>query len=297
MISFRSFGFGAVALAFSSLMLSSCVTLAPFGKTSKPQMIPKLVPIPSSLFIMGSTQTEREAAYNLDESAYGVAISRQQSWYKYELPRQERYIRNFSITRTQITNFQYAAFIKETGHQAPNVNRVDWEKYGLNHSFESTRKYAWDEDSYPVGRGQHPVVLVSHNDAMAYAQWLSGKTNTQWRLPIEAEWELAARGLDGRAYPWGKNFNPTKANSSDLGPHDTLPVGSHPKGISPFGILDMAGQVYEWTLTPGEKGRMVLKGGAWDDRGCGVCRTSARHHRRPEIKHTIIGFRLVQVSD
>jgi len=292
---FRSKG---LFLGLTALLLSSCVTSDPTPQeAAKIREMPSLVLIPNSIFYMGSTEPERENAYRVDEGAYKSSVTRNQGWYEYELPQHEVRVRKFFITKTPITNYQYAAFIKDKRREAPDVDVVDWNTYGVNHSFESTRKYAWGPKGYAQGRDEHPVVLVSYEDATAYAQWLSTQTGKYWRLPTEVEWELAARGLDGRAYPWGNTFNPAKANTADLGPHDTLPVGSFPRGASPFGVLDMAGQVYEWTTTPGEKGRMTVKGGAWDDRGCGVCRASARHHRRPDMKHTLIGFRLVQEID
>lgn len=275
--------------------LSACALTTPTPQEiAKSKEMPTLMLIPNSVFHIGSTEAERELAYRLDETAYQSPVTREQNWYEYELPLQQVRTRGFYMTQTPITNRQYGAFITETAMAAPDVDFVDWESYGLNKKFELTRKYAWVNGTYPPGREDHPVVLISYSDAQAYARWLSHKTGQYWRLPTEREWELGARGLDGRAYPWGNKFNPAKANSADLGPYDTMPVGSFPRGASPFGLLDMAGQVYEWTSTPGEKGRMTVKGGAWDDRGCGVCRVGARHHRRADMKHILIGFRLVR---
>ena len=138
------------------------------------------------------------------------------------------------------------------------------------------------------------MVLVSHADARAYAIWLSTFTGQRWRLPTEAEWEKAARGTDGRRFPWGNKFDPTRANSADKGPFDTVPVGTFPKGASPFGLLDPAGQVFEWTATAARKGRFIVKGGSWDDKGCGICRPAARHTRPEDLKHILVGFRLVR---
>ena len=144
------------------------------------------------------------------------------------------------------------------------------------------------------GREDHPVVLVSHSDAIAYATWLSRETGQLWRLPSEAEWEKAVRGTDGRRFPWGDAFDPARLNSHDEGPFDTVPVGRIRAGASPYGLLDGAGQVFEWTATPAGPGRHIVKGGSWDDKGCGVCRPAARHGRPDNIKHILIGFRLVR---
>ncbi|MDP6884521.1 MAG: SUMF1/EgtB/PvdO family nonheme iron enzyme, partial [Rhodospirillales bacterium] len=87
--------------------------------------------------------------------------------------------------------------------------------------------------------------MVSHGDARAFAAWLGRETGIQWRLPSEAEWEKAARGTDGRLFPWGEAYDPKRLNSADRGPFDTVPVGRFPGGVSPFGMLDAAGQVFE----------------------------------------------------
>ncbi len=138
--------------------------------------------------------------------------------------------------------------------------------------------------------------MVSHADARAYASWLSKSTGKTWRLPSETEWEKAARGTDGRRFPWGDTFDPKRLNSHDLGPFDTMPVGRFPDGASPFGLLDAAGQVFEWTATAAGKARYIVKGGSWDDKGCGICRPAARHSRPGPLKHILIGFRLVLVD-
>lgn len=76
-----------------------------------------------------------------------------------------------------------------------------------------------------------------------------------------------------------------------------MAVGSFPSGASPYGALDMAGQVFEWTASEGNPGRFIVKGGSWDDKGCGVCRAAARHTRPAEVRHILIGFRLVLNPD
>ena len=143
------------------------------------------------------------------------------------------------------------------------------------------------EERPPPGRENHPVVMVSHDDATAFAAWLSAETGHAWRLPTALEWEKAARGPDGLVFPWGDTYDPALLNSHDAGPFDTLPVGSFPAGASPYGMLDAAGQVFEWTASPGNPGRFLVKGGSWDDSGCGVCRPAARHARpRGHQAHT-----------
>lgn len=261
------------------------------GQDSLP--VPALVSVPAGSFIAGSDRAEREAAYRLDEKAYGHSRTREGKWYESEGPRREESTPAFAISRTPITNREYAAFVEATGHPAPDVDAETWRSYRLIHPFERTRRHAWANGRPPPGRGNHPVVLVSHGDALAYAAWLSETTGRRWRLPSELEWEKAARGREGRRFPWGDAWDPARLNSHDQGPFDTLPVGSFPSGGSQFGLLDAAGQVYEWTATPRGQGRFIVKGGSWDDKGCGVCRPAARHSRPEDIKHILIGFRLI----
>ncbi|MDA1090254.1 MAG: SUMF1/EgtB/PvdO family nonheme iron enzyme [Proteobacteria bacterium] len=252
--------------------------------------------IPAGPFITGSDPAEREAAYRLDEAAYGHSRTREWGWYDTEKQRKKIETGDYRITKTLITNAQYRAFIQETGHPAPDVDEVTWTSYGLVHPYELTRRHAWINGSPPDGRLEHPVVMVSHEDAQAYAEWVSIKTGKIWRLPSETEWEKAARGTTGSRFPWGNTFDPQRLNSHDLGPFDTVPVGRVPGGESPLGLVDPAGQVFEWTSTEAGKGRFFVKGGSWDDKGCGICRPAARHSRPKDLKHILIGFRLVRGS-
>lgn len=266
--------------------------------TAWPQTVgPETIKIEAGAFVRGSDRGEREAAYRLDEKAYGHSITRKNQWYESEFRRETLKSQAFEITRTLITNRQYAAFVRATGHRSPDVDRATWRGYGLIHPYSRTRRHAWRRDAPPPGRENHPVVLVSHADARAYAAWLSQKTGRRWRLPFEIEWEKAARGADGRRFPWGDAFDPKRLNSADNGPFDTVPVGMYPSGASPPGLLDAAGQVFEWTSSSsGAKtggGRFIVKGGSWDDKGCGICRPAARHSRPENIKHILIGFRLI----
>ncbi len=255
--------------------------------------LPRLAAIPAGPFIAGSDRAEREAAYRLDEAAYGHSRTRERGWYERERPRGSHETPGFEITVTPITNRQYAAFLSATGHPAPDVDRATWQGYRLIHPYERTRRHAWTRGLPPEGREAHPVVLVSHADARAYAAWLSAETGRRWRLPSELEWEKAVRGSDGRRFPWGDDWDPRRLNSHDRGPFDTLPVGRFPAGQGPHGLLDGAGQVFEWTASPGNPGRFVVKGGSWDDSGCGVCRPAARHARPADLKHILVGFRLL----
>ncbi len=149
-------------------------------------------------------------------------------------PEHKLYVADFYIDRWPVTNAEYKRFVEATGHPVPNYD-VSW---------CDTRGYNWDPQTriYPEGKADHPVVLVTWEDAMAYAAWV-GK-----RLPTEAEWERAARGLNGRLYPWGNEFMPECCNCKEAGLGKTSPVGAFsPHGDTPEGLVDMIGNVWEWT--------------------------------------------------
>jgi formylglycine-generating enzyme required for sulfatase activity len=276
----------------AALVLLLALVAACAADAGPDEPLPELVAVPAGAFIAGSDRDEREMAYLLDEAAYGHGRTREWKWYENEPARGPRETGAYWIARTPITNAQYAAFVAATGHRSPDVDPATWAGYRLVHPYERTRRHAWRDGRPPPGREEHPVVLVSHADARAYAAWLSELTGRTWRLPREVEWEKAVRGGDGRAFPWGDAWDPGRVNSHDRGPFDTLPVGGFPAGAGPFGLLDGAGQVFEWTATPGGPDRYLVKGGSWDDSGCGICRPAARHGRPARIKHILIGFRL-----
>ena len=253
----------------------------------------ELIEIPAGPFIAGSDADERDYAYRLDEAAYGHSRTRERGWYDDEDARQTIELGTYYVTENLITNAQYQVFVEATGHRAPDIDKETWDAYGLIHPYNRTRQFAWIDGQPPQGRGDHPVVLVNHADAEAFAQWLSDETGQTWHLPSEMEWQKAARGTDGRIFPWGDTWDPNLLNTHDAGPFTTVPVGSFPDGASPYGMLDAAGQVFEWTSTEARPGRFWVKGGSWDDRGCGVCRP-ADHHSRPDyLQHILVGFRLV----
>jgi formylglycine-generating enzyme required for sulfatase activity len=149
-------------------------------------------------------------------------------------PEHPVYVADFYIDRWPVTNAEYKKFVDATHHPVPNYD-VSW---------CDTRGYNWDPKTcmYPVGKADHPVVLVTWEDAMAYAAW------ARKRLPTEAEWECAARGPDGRRYPWGDEFFPGLCNCKETGIGETSPVGQFsPDGDTPEGLVDMLGNVWEWT--------------------------------------------------
>ncbi len=174
-------------------------------------------------------------------------------------------VADFYIDRWPVTNAEFKVFADDTGYTVPNYD-VSW---------CDTEAYNWDPESkmYPEGKADHPVVLVSWEDAMAYAAW-AGK-----RLPTEAEWERVARGLNGWRYPWGKEFMFGFCNCKETDVGETTPVGYFsPNGDTPEGVMDMVGNVWEWVNSlfhsypydPGDgresrqaAGFRVLRGASW----------------------------------
>jgi formylglycine-generating enzyme required for sulfatase activity len=274
-------------------LLLILVGAAPLSAADIP--VPATVAVPAGPFVEGSSLAQRTYAYQLDAAAYSQ--TREAGWYEGESPTQSAMTGAFAIMTNPVTNADYARFVEAAGYPAPDVERDRWARYHNVHPYESTRRFAWVDGVPPEGREDHPVVLVSHDDAQAYAAWLSEQTGHNWRLPEAQEWEKAARGQRGATFPWGDAWDPSRVNSADQGPFDTMPVGSFPDGASPYGMLDAAGQVFEWTATADTPGRYVVKGGSWADKGCGVCRPAAGHARPEDLKHILIGFRLVREID
>ncbi len=206
-----------------------------------------------------------------------------------EGPPHEVFVTDFYMDLYETTNAHYQAYIESTGKKAPLL---------------------WREGVYPPALTNHPVVYVSWYDAAGYCNW-AGK-----RLPNEEEWEKAARGDDQRNFPWGVKFSHEKANTPqhwiakgiDVWQGSTLPVGSFENGKSPYGLYDMAGNVYEWVsnwylpYTGNQwpnvhygKRNKVLRGGSWYDcmsYGCGLSAPVYNRSRfTPEIKNKGFGFR------
>ncbi len=167
----------------------------------------------------------------------------------------------------------------------------------------------------------HPVVYVSSRQAEKFCQWFSAREGRKYRLPTEAEWEYAARGTDGRTFPWGERLDAGHyANFADVntsfpwrdtnindGYAETAPVGSYPRGASPFGIEEMAGNVFEWCLDfyeayrgkdivnrrgPQSGSQRIYRGGSWRSKGTSL-RVAARAFNLPDYSSSDVGFRVV----
>lgn len=230
----------------------------------------KTISIPAGNFVMGSDPYDPEAQDN-------------------EKPQHTIHLQDYEIGKYPVTNAQYQAFIQATGHPAPAH---------------------WPGDQMPPGKEKHPVVNVNLEDAQVFCRWLSKTTGRLYRLPTEEEWEKAARGAypDRRRYPWGDEWAEGAANTKELGYNDTTPVDAfEEKNQSPFGVVDMAGNVWEWTVSwyeryPGSTyssrnlGRIyrVVRGGSYyEHNDCSHARVACRGRYKPEASRPYLGFRIV----
>lgn len=227
-------------------------------------------------FIMGSS--EKDGRIGID-----IGVD--------ELPQHKVYVSSYYIDRFEVPNYLYKRFVEETGHRTPN-NETHPEDI-----------YIWKDGTYKKGDDYYPVVLVDWYDANTYCLW-SGK-----RLPTEAEWEKAARGTDGRIWPWGNIWDITRSNTADLELNSPRPVDSFRKGMSPYGVYNMSGNVWEWTSSvykayPGSKlkrnsfnlGLKVQRGGGWTAMANPYARAASRGSYPLYYKHRSIGFRCARAT-
>ncbi|CAN5784481.1 N/A [soil metagenome] len=257
-------------------------------------------------FIAGSDRLERDYAYKI--TAIGRADSpaeipetearyRQQGWFDREPTRQTVNLPAFCLSQNLITNADYQQFVQATGHREPGISAADYQAQGfLVHDYSEVEPYLWQSWQYPAGQGQHPVVLISYEDALTYMEWRSQQDNVSYRLPTALEWEKAARGTDGRYFPWGSEWQNDATNWSKNGPRGTSAIAAYPASRSPYGIEDMAGNVFEYTSTLTDESEVtpevILKGCGWDDYP-GFCRAAYQHDRPIDSRHILFGFRLV----
>ncbi len=242
------------------------------------------VGIPAGTFLMGS-----------DKEKDTLAIGN-------ETPLRVVTIEAYSISRYPITYAQYEPFVAGDGYS----NEKYWTEAGWMWKGETTQPAYWNDPKWHISN--HPVVGVAWSEAYAYCQWLSAKLGQEVRLPTEAEWERAARGTDGRIYPYGNEYDPTKGNTRDTGIGRTSAVGIFPDGASPEGVLDMSGNVWEWCQTqwrgsydapennPAEgTAQRVVRGGSWLFSQV-FARAVYRFVRIPFYRDDVLGFRVVVSS-
>ena len=199
----------------------------------------------------------------------------------------------FRISRYPVTNAQYADFVADTGAAAPQH---------------------WPDGEVPADEADHPVTHVSWDDAEAFCGWLTeriGVAEGRAHLPTEAQWEFAARGVETREYPWGSDEpTPEHANYQESAIEHTSQVGGHPRGATPDGVHDLAGNVRQWCLDwyeryedasqedpsgPAEGQERVLRGGAYVD-APGTLRGSYRFNIDPDSCFGFVGFRVAWSS-
>lgn len=203
-------------------------------------------------------------------------------WFLDEHPQRRVFLPAYSIDTYEVTNRLYKQFVDATASRPPS---------------------SWPNGRIPRGRENNPVTHVNWYDAERFCRWM-GK-----RLPSEAEWEKAARGVNGQEYPWGNEYTGKKANTNDAGIGGTAPVGSFAAGVSPYGVHDMAGNVWEWVQdwykpylgnttfqhpALGEKNK-VIRGMSWGGTGHYALphfyRAAYRFYAFPESSSPDVGFR------
>jgi len=199
----------------------------------------------------------------------------------------------FYIAKYQITYAQFQAFADAPdGYRDPKW----WEglyEDGLRQQEKGAGKQAW-----PIAN--HPRENVSWYEAVAFCRWLSTKLGYEVTLPTEEQWEKAARGIDGREYPYSGEFDANKGNTSETGLGQTSTVGIFPDGASPYGVLDLSGNILEWVLTEykskisnmlSNNERRVVRGGSWDYDSVNA-RAACRLVSDPVSRYYFIGFRV-----
>jgi formylglycine-generating enzyme required for sulfatase activity len=227
-----------------------------------------MVIVEAGEFLMGSTETDKDAKSD-------------------ERPQHKIFLESYFIDRTEVTNAMYKACV-DAGACTPPVqtNSLTHLDYYSNHEFD-----------------EFPVIHVNWNQALAYCRWRKA------RLPTEAEWEKAARGTDGRTYPWGEEIDCTRANygGSNGCVADTAEVGSYPDSASPYGLLDMSGNVLEWVNDwyldnfyetsplkypkgPSSGERRIARGGSWNSPD-NLLRVATRQYFAPSTANAYIGLR------
>jgi formylglycine-generating enzyme required for sulfatase activity len=260
----------------------------------------KLVRISAGSSILGSSREEARDAYLQALEADCLA---DKSLYDSGIPRREVQLKEFYIGETEVTNAQFYRFV----HKTKYVTDAEKEGWGfcteydfLSKSMKTSRKdgISW-KTYFSHASADYPVVMVSWNDAKAYCEWVG------LRLPGEAEWEKAARGSDGRIYPWGNDWLPDfskrvfrlnpASRESFIG---SFPAGSCPEDLSPLGVLDMTGNVSEWCsdcFSDSEDGAFkVVKGGSWNNDAGVYFRLSGRGRYLQSYRSNFIGFRVAR---
>jgi serine/threonine-protein kinase len=272
-----------------------------------------MVYVPAGKFEMGSNEEDMDRIFQM---CPGWGLKCERTWFDDEQPAHTVAVDGFWIDRTEITNAQFAVFLNEQGNQEEGgVNWLDLED-------EDCRIERTSGQYRPMSEyADHPVVEVAWYGAMAYCEWVGG------RLPTEAEWEYAARGPEGAIFPWGDTFDCSRSNFDDEtrlddylvpgregcdGHLKTSPVGSFSDGASWVGVLDMAGNVWEWVadwydddyysrspsenpIGPYSGEHRVIRGGSWFSDPY-IARSAVRGRDSPDGTGSYLGFRCAKDS-
>jgi formylglycine-generating enzyme required for sulfatase activity len=277
-----------------STIFVSTLSAPPDAGTSRTRLADGMVMVyvPAGKFLMGSSDQDLHASGN-------------------EKPQHSVDLEAFWVDITEVTVAHFRAFVAATGYQTA-AEKKGW-AYAYVEKAKEWQRVNGADWLHPFGpesnaEDNHPVTQVSWDDAAAYCTWVGGS------LPGEAQWEKAARGTDGRIYPWGNDFDGTLLNYCDSrcggdsryndGYRFTAPVGSYPSAASMYGALDMAGNVWEWTAdgytasykpnaskNPNGLAR-VLRGGSWNHDPTGM-RAAYRLEAPPDTLVDNFGFRCV----
>ena len=264
------------------------------------EILRDMVLIPAGEFLMGCS--EGEGAFD-------------------EHPQHKVYLDAYYIDKYEVTNAQFKEFVEATGYvtdvELKGIGEV-WNPRDVGNCLLYFNGVTWRHPNAWVANrphpkawenqdivGNHPVVQVSWNDAQVYATWL-GK-----RLPTEAEWEKAARGIDGRKYPWGNVFNLNIEGvtvHANINSHGLVPVNQFPTGVSSYGVSNLIGNVLEWVADwyapdyyshspygnpkgPDTGGLRVLRGGSWRHVKSHHVLSASRSYQTPDYTSNFVGFR------
>lgn len=208
-------------------------------------------------------------------------------------------LKGFEIGKYPVTNAQYLEFLDAPDGYA----RETWWDYSPQAAM--WRKAHTEPIRPKLTEHNHPCVNVCWFEAVAFCRWMSEQTGAVVALPTEAQWQRTAQGDDGRAFPWGDIFDTNRCNTSECKLGRTVPVTHHVSGVSPYGVMDMAGNVWEWCrnleATPNaggltDSGNRVIKGGSYIGTSK---RADNRFHYslRPECRYSSIGFRLIRLAE
>ena len=235
-------------------------------------LLPPMCTIPSGPFLMGSNKDHDVDAWIL------------------EIPQHSLRLETYSMSKYPVTAAEYGYAILANVVKEPKASSLWWKWWAGQQQ-----------------RLTFPVINVSHEDAMAYAAWITSVTGEVWRLPTEAEWEKAARGTDNRIFPWGDQFDMSFANTEESRFDQTTPIDTYTKAASPYDVQDMIGNVSEWCnsrFTPypdspyAQNDRfayladhIIVKGGSYAEAAVNS-RISVRQPLKPNRPD--IGFRLVK---